>query len=86
MAAYISVPVSLSAEPAPPLSSIAYNATAPSGLVSGVTGAVSAPLAAEPVQGPAAFGDPTGSDGTNSPDFVATSQQATSTGASQSAG
>lgn len=87
VAVYVSVPVPLSAQPAPSLSSLAYNATSPASLTSGVTGPASAPLATEAAQGPAAIGDPTGTDGTNPPDFVAISQsQGNNTGASQSAG
>ena len=70
MASFISVPLEVSQEPAPSLSSIA---AAPS---SGITGPASAPLAAEAPQGPSGFGNYSGSDGENPPDFVSISQSA----------
>ncbi len=85
MAAYISVPITTSAEPAPSLSSLAFKDTEAPGLLSGVTEPASAPLAAEPAQGPAGFGDQSGTDGVNPPDFVQVSKAA-SPPATQSAG
>lgn len=59
MAAYVSLPVAVSDEPAPSLPSLS------TGLTGGITGPESVSLAAEAPQGASGFGNYSGSDGIN---------------------
>ena len=85
VATFVSVPEEVSQEAAPPLSSIAAGPT------SGISGAESAPLAAEAPQGPSGFGNYSTSDGANPEDFVSinspnTSSNGVASGSSTSTG
>lgn len=64
VAKYISLPIALSSEAAPPLAGIS------TGVNGTITGPTSAPLAAEAPQGPSAIADPEGSAGEDPPGFA----------------
>ena len=64
VANYISLPIALSSEAAPPLTAIS------TGVNGTITGPTSAPLAAEAPQGPSAIADPEGTAGEDPPGFA----------------
>ena len=64
VAKYISLPIALSSEAAPPLTALS------TGMEGTITGPASAPLAAEAPQGPSAIADPEGSAGEDPPGFA----------------
>lgn len=64
VATYISLPIAQSSEAAPSLAAISL------GMEGNITGAASAPLAAEAPQGPSAIADPEGTNGEDPPGFA----------------